>query len=162
VVLALMSAGAAILQHYVPIFDLPLLAKVFSVARVVEPAEGGGYKAGGLHFHRLRYAHTLVPLLVATLPLMRKRVAALVAIASLCGLYFTYTRAAWLAIAVACVAFVLPTRWPWFALLAVPLIWAGPPDRGVAWETARELFATHPWAGVGYGGYTTAALALKG
>lgn len=174
--MAIINGLVSVVQHYSDWFDQPLFEQVFSVGRVLEPADDGGYKAGGLHFHRLRYAHTLVPLSLVMLPEMwreRRRVlAAIVALTSLVGLWFTYTHASWLALGVGIAFLVAATRsqarWAIaFAacgLTLVPLLAAAglhyPADRSFAWDTALQLWRAHPLLGVGYGGYTTAALAL--
>jgi O-antigen ligase len=151
-------------QHfYIELFEQPWIYNHTSAWRLFEKSEGGGYKAGGLHFHRLRYAHTLVPLLFVFAPRARRSLAALVTAIALLGLYYTDTRASWVALVAGIVAYALPQlRYAWTAALAVPLFWAGPPDRAVAWTTAKALFLEHPIGGVGYGGYATAALAHMG
>lgn len=171
---AMLSALACVVQHFVPVFDQPVLRDFFTVRRVLEPAENGGFKAGGLHFHRLRYAHTLVPLFFALGPdLWRsRRVLGVITLAlSLVGLFFTYTRASWVAVAFGLVALGF-SRLKWKGALValtpllVPLLaFVGldkPADRSFAWHNAVELFKAHPVLGVGYGGYPQAALALNG
>ncbi len=171
---AIISAIACVIQHFVPVFDHPWLREYFTVQRVLEPADNGGFKAGGLHFHRLRYAHTLVPLFFALAPdLWRsRRVLGGVTLAlSLVGLFFTYTRASWMAVGFGLVALPLsrlrergellaftPLLIPLFAFIGLDK----PADRSFAWHNAIELFKTHPIFGVGYGGYPQAALALNG
>jgi len=175
-VLVLVSAAFCVLQHYFLLFDHEWMAKVVSVGRVIEPAEGGGYKAGGLHFHRLRFAHTLLPLLLAVGPELWQRkgktLTITVVIAATIGLYFTYTRAAWIAAAVGLIGFAARSRpvrnvvvllllcFPVIAVLAH--LGHLPADRAFAWHTAISLWQQHPAIGVGYGGYPSAALALHG
>jgi len=177
-VVAIISAIACVIQHFVPVFDHPWLRDYFTVQRVLEPADNGGFKAGGLHFHRLRYAHTLVPLFFALAPdLWRSRrvLGGITLALSLVGLSFTYTRASWVAVAFGILAFPLSRlrERVWvraelisFTPLLIPLLsFVGldkPADRSFAWHNAIELFKTHPIFGVGYGGYPQQALSLNG
>ncbi len=170
---ALLSAVVAIVQHFTPVFDQPWLRGFLTTRRVVERAEEGGFKAGGLHFHRLRFAHTLVPLLLAMLPAMwrsnRRWLGVVTAAVSLVALHFTYTRASWLALGAGVLVFALASwRRSGLVLLAalVPLATffgaSRPADRAFAWSNAASLFTAHPLLGTGYGGYSQAALALNG
>lgn len=171
---AIISALACVVQHFVPVFDQPWLREYFTVRRVLEPADNGGFKAGGLHFHRLRYAHTLVPLFFALGPDLwrsRRLLGGVTLAVSLVGLFFTYTRASWVAVGFGLVALGLsrakvrvelvaltPLLIPLFAFVGLDK----PADRSFAWHNAIELFKAHPLLGVGYGGYPQAALALNG
>jgi hypothetical protein len=169
------SGALCFYQHWraFPFFEG--MERMISIDRVYEPAEGGGFKAGGLHFHRLRFAHTLVPLALATVPLARKRPAVIAAFAlGLVGMIFAYVGAAWVALAIGVAAYAFAaitgahTRAALLSLtlLLLPLLLVAfasvPADRQIAWRTALALFLAHPLSGVGYGGYATAALAQMG
>lgn len=173
-------------QHFV-VLDYPAwLARIAPVHRVSEPTRVlGGYMAGGLHFHRLKHAHTLVPLLLAMMTyagrLTGRRLAIIGAILFaglvMVSVGFTEAKAALGAAGVGLALYVV-ARWlgassrrmaagamlvagavlPWTLLF----LGRGPSDRTVAWRTALGFFKSHPLGGVGYGGYPSAALAQDG
>jgi O-antigen ligase len=168
---AALSAIVALLQYFALIPDLHLDARWVPTFRMNELAEPGRFKAGGLFFHRLKFAHTLVPLAFAFMPRMwaRSRVVALaLALLLALALAATFTHASWLALAVGVTLALVWRRAPWLALLlfVLPLLLAAfttvPTDRQVAWHEALTLWRAHPIAGVGFGGYTNAALAQFG
>lgn len=187
-ILASVSAVLAVTQYF-GLFqdsDLDVNNRVVSTHRVLEPATPGRFKAGGLHFHRLRYAHTLVPLGLAAVMSgwSRARQArqlgylafGCVAALLLTSLAMTFTRASWIALSVGISLLFISRGWTsrtrgiaaLFLLslgLLLPLAlfsFGKPEDRSFAWHTSLRLFAAHPLLGTGYGGYTTAALQLLG
>ena len=178
-VIAALSGAFCIVQHYKELPYFESVERWIPMHRIYEPAEGGGFKAGGLHFHRLKYAHTLVPMMLACVPLgwrlFARRGRALMIAAftiGVAGMWFAYVSAAWIALVIGGVlGLEMFTRWPRAATLvamglAGPLLLAAiadvPVDRQIAWHTALRLFSTHPFVGVGYGGYASAALPAMG
>lgn len=183
------AAGAVALawvQHFV-LLDYPVwLRRIAPVHRVSEPTRVvGGYMAGGLHFHRLKHAHTLVPILLAMLAhagrltKTRRAMAAAFGFAALAttSVVFTEAKAALGAATAGLALYVVSRRWsdnkrqvaagatltagallPWVLLASG----RGPSDRVIAWRTALSFFESHPLSGVGYGGYPSAALAQNG
>lgn len=130
----------------------------------------GGYYAGGLLFHRLKYAHSLVPMCFAFYPWWRRSWYSLLAAAvALAGMFLAVVTAAWGALLIGTLAILVARRVPArrlvpaiSALLIVPLLLVAfahhPVDRQVAWRTDWELLVSHPIWGVGVGGYPGAAL----
>lgn len=181
---AMASTVLALVQHHT-LLDYGWLVDILRpTQRVQESNPIGGYMAGGLHFHRLKYAHTLVLLGFGMLPALSwacRRQAWLWVGGGLLlpvfgtALLFTATKAAWGAlfggIVLLIAAKFLGERQRWVVAggcvagatlvpLVLPRVAAWPPDRIFAWETAQALFARAPLVGIGYGGYAPAALAL--
>lgn len=179
------SGLLACAQHFAPWLGLhdpalsPLydaLQRIAPVHRSFEPGQLGGFKAGGLHFHRLKYAHSFVPLAIVFGPLARTgwRRAALAVFAL--GLIFAETSAAWGALTLGLMAVWAGRKQRQLSgralavlcllLLSLPLVLVAfaqvPADRQIAWRQALALVQAQPWLGVGYGGYASAALAAMG
>jgi O-antigen ligase len=174
-VVAILAALFCLLQHQAYFPELLWDQQWIPTHRIMESSPTGYRMAGGLHFHRLKYSHTLVLLMVATLPYFHRtlkswKFSAFVALLVL-SLLTTYARAGLLALVIgssvywalarrsqmrravlAGIALVLLLPYA-LSYLDVPI------DRLGAWRTARQLFTQHRWLGVGYGGYTSAALA---
>lgn len=187
VLLSVASAALAIAQHYHQ-FQYPAwLAKIAPTYRMTEsaPAPFTGWKGGGLHFHRLKYAHTALPLVLAAAYVLRgwfsttvrKLVGVAFALLLIASFASTFARAVFVALVAASIAGLLAARLPprlrgGFALaifvggMLVPVLFAlidrGPADRLIAWHSALQLISEHPIFGVGYGGYRPAALVLLG
>ena len=150
------------------------------------------YAAGGFFFHRLRLAHAAVAALGPALATAlrpaagRRRVlAAALAVACVCCTVLAYARAALLtALLLALVAGVAVARsarvrawswrycWPsaaaavvspgWHARLAAATENFVGGERALARAAGWDLVSRHPWLGVGFGNYRTAALARQG
>jgi len=177
------SSALAVFQHFVVIDYGELLASVRPTSRIAEPSRSGdGYHAGGLLFHRLKFAHTAVLLTLGCagfwIKWSRRTVGIAAAALLLAALYGTGTRASWVALGVGLGAALCtswcPRRWrlPSVILVAgglllIPALGAywqtdWPTDRSIAWKTAWTLFISNPLLGLGYGGYPGAALDLHG
>lgn len=182
---ALVLAGSAVLalvQHFVSLDYGAQLALWRPVHRMAEPAKwGAGYMAGGLHFHRLKFAHTTVVLCLAAWPwrfeiIPWRLVRWIFGLLVLCALGATFARASWFALGAGALALGAAHIWPHRARIflgsvcmlgaALPpaLAWLGrgPADRLLAWQRALALWWQSPVLGVGAGGMPEATLAQFG
>jgi len=185
VTVGVLSAALALVQHFVRFEYWDCLKQILPVQRMREPAPVGGYMGGGLHFHRLKFAHTLVLLSfgvygsMATETLRPRLLWAYLACVPifLGGLLATFTAASWGALAIGLSLLVATRHRPCRQrTLTVALCLVGsfvipvvlsyasswPADRAFAWRTALALWRDHPWFGVGCGGYPASVMLAQG
>lgn len=185
------NVAAGVHQHFVPWYvKFPewLRMSPARVREVMVPGESPRHAAGGLFFHRLRFAHGALamigPLLAvgaSTRRPMVRAAAAFVVVALLGGIYVSFARAALVAAAVmVMVAAVWMLRAKARALVVVSLLvlaavvlsssaWRGriarmgeeyvSGSRSIALRAGLELVRQHPLLGVGFGNHQKAALA---
>jgi hypothetical protein len=168
--LCLLAASAALAwgQQFTLIDYPSWLAEVLPPQRVQEPAPIGGYMAGGLHFHRLRYAHTFLFLGVALFGNHRSVEFVCGALLCLWAIVPSFASGALLALGAGTLAAALAHAiGPWlraatcgvaFAIAgALPYVLpqhaAWPADRQVAWLDALRIWQEHLVWGVGVGNY---------
>ena len=185
VLVAVLSAIMALIQVWVSIDYGSVIDAWRPTERVREVGSTGAFRAGGLIFHRLKFAHTLIPIVFAVVHVLRDRLTlpgqrwlgGMILLLYLAALGGTHTRASWLGLGAGVLAWGLAHRCPkelrrklvvacLLLSALVPLVLSvlnrWPVDRCFAWRSALELSWAHPWLGIGYGGYPQAALTLWG
>jgi O-antigen ligase len=169
-VTCLLSCFVAALQHFgvwPPLETFaPLAFTKIPFHRVYEPTGDGRFMAGGLTFHRLKFANvTAMVIIVAAAHWRQGRAAALATIGFVSVAVFPAARAAAAALALSLATLIRP-RWIAAGLLGVVALaglWQRPGgERLELLQSGLNAVAAHPLAGTGLGRFKPADYAQLG